>query len=51
LGLLEQTFKVNQFDIASEAELQKIVDESFVKEAINRFQDMDQSLQLALERL
>jgi hypothetical protein len=51
LGLLEQTFKVNQFDIASEAELHKIVDESFVKEAINRFQDMDRSLQLALERL
>ncbi len=51
LGLLEQTFKVNQFDITSEAELYKIVDDSFIKEAINRFQDMDNSLQLAQERL
>lgn len=51
LGLLEQTYKVNQFDIASEADLYKIVDESFVKEAMNRFRDMDNSLQLALERL
>jgi hypothetical protein len=51
LGLLEQTFKVNQFDITSEVDLYKIVDESFVKDAINRFQDMDNSLQSALERL
>jgi len=51
LGLLEQTFKVNQFDITSEADLYKIVDDSFIKEAINRFQDMDNSLQLAQERL
>src|SRR6187455_2557154 len=51
LGLLEQTFKVNQFDIMSEADLYKIVDDSFIKEAINRFQDMDNSLQLAQERL
>ena len=51
LGLLEQTYKVNQFDIASEADLYKIVDESFVKEAMTRFREMDNSLQLALERL
>lgn len=51
MGLLEQTYKVNQFDIASEADLYKLIDESFVKEAMNRFQEMNNSLQLALERL
>ena len=51
MGLLEQTYKVNQFDIAAEAELYKIVNESFITDAIKRFQDMDNSLQIALERL
>jgi len=51
LGLLEQTYKVNQFDITSEADLYKIVDESFIKDAMNRFRDMEESLQLALERV
>jgi hypothetical protein len=48
-GLLEQTYKVNQFDIAQEADLYKIVNEPFIQEAINRFKDMDRSLQIALE--
>ena len=48
-GLLEQTYKVNQFDIAQEADLYKIVNESFIQEAINRFREMDKSLRIALE--
>jgi hypothetical protein len=51
LGLMEQTYKVNQFDITNEADLYKIVNESFIKDAITRFQDMENSLQVALERL
>ena len=50
-GLLEQTYKVNQFDIVSEADLYKIVDEAFISNALNRFREMDESLQSALERL
>jgi hypothetical protein len=50
-GLLEQTYKVNQFDIASEADLYKIVDEAFIRNALIRFREMDVSLQSALERL
>jgi len=49
-GLLEQTYKVNQFDIASEADLYKIVNETFIHEALDRFREMDKSLQLALEK-
>ena len=48
-GLLEQTYKVNQFDIAQEADLFKIVNESFIQEAINRFGEMDKSLRIAME--
>jgi len=48
-GLLEQTYKVNQFDIAQEADLYKIVNEHFIQEAIIRFREMDKSLQIALE--
>ncbi|WP_276374357.1 hypothetical protein [Chryseolinea sp. H1M3-3] len=50
-GLLEQTYKVNQFDITSEADLYKIVDKSFIDDALNRFGEMDKTLQLALERV
>jgi hypothetical protein len=50
-GLLEQTYKVNQFDISSEADLYQIVDESFIHDALDRFREMDKSLQLALARL
>ena len=49
-GLLEQTFKVNEYDVASEAEVYKIVDKPFVQEALNRFSDMKISLQQAIER-
>jgi hypothetical protein len=51
LGLLEQTYKVNQFDIISEADLYKIVDDGFINDALSRFKEMDMSLQSALERL
>ena len=50
LGLLEQTYKINQFDIVAEADLYKIVDQTFLTDAINRFTEMDKSLRLALER-
>jgi hypothetical protein len=49
LGYLEQTYKVNQFDITSEDDLYRIVDERFIKEALSRFKDMESNLQLALE--
>ena len=50
LGLLEQTFKINQFDINGEAELFSIVDDSFVQKAIARFEDMGRSLKEAIEK-
>jgi hypothetical protein len=49
-GMLEQTYKINQFDVTSEADLQKIVDEPFIREAIGRFDEMHHSLMGAIER-
>lgn len=49
-GLLEQTFKVNEYDVAGEAELYKIVDETFIEAAVKRFADMNQSLRASMQR-
>lgn len=50
-GLLEQTFKINQFDVQSEDELLLLADSEFVREAVARFADMAQSLYLAKVRI
>jgi hypothetical protein len=49
-GLLEQTYKVNQFDLTGEADLYTIVDEQFVGQALNTFREMEKNLKVALER-
>jgi hypothetical protein len=49
-GLLEQTFKINEFDISGEPEVYRIVDEPFIKEAIRRFAEMSLSLREAMQR-
>lgn len=48
---LEQTFKVNQFDLTTESELSRIVNESFIQEALTRFDSMEHSLGKALHNL
>ena len=50
LGLLEQTFKVNEFDISGESELYRIVDQPFIQEAVQRFVEMSRSLREAMQR-
>jgi hypothetical protein len=50
-ALLEQTFKVNQFDVAGEDDLYKIVSDQFLKDALSRFEAMKNSLESALENL
>ena len=49
-GLLEQTFKVNEFDISGESELYRIVDQPFIQEAVQRFVEMSRSLREAMQR-
>ena len=50
-GLLEQTFKINQFDVQNEDELLLLADAEFIREAVTRFAEMAQSLQLAKVRV
>ena len=50
-GFLEQTFKVNAFDITQEGDLQKLIDETFIQETLSRFENMDKSLQKRLSHI
>lgn len=45
LGPFEQTFKINEYDLTSEADLHKIVSEDFIGDAMARFSDMSKSLE------
>lgn len=50
-GLLEQTFKVSEYDIASEEDLKKILNEEFINKALERFQEMYISLRVSMETI
>lgn len=42
-GYFEQTFKIDQYDLTSEADLNAIVNEDFIQLALKRFEEMAQS--------
>ena len=48
---LEQTFKVDQFELTSDKDLQILVDELFLQKALDRFEDMERSMAEALQKL
>jgi len=48
---LEQTFKVDQFELATDKDLQILVDELFLQKALDRFDDMERSMAEALQKL
>jgi hypothetical protein len=50
-GYLEQTFKIDQFDLSSEKDLTAIVHEGFIREALARFDAMQESLRNTLDSL
>jgi hypothetical protein len=50
-GLLEQTFKVPEYDVTAPEALAQIANPRFVDEALARFADMQQSLQRAMDDL
>lgn len=50
-GYLEQTFKIDQFELSSENDLRALINEEFIREAMIRFEAMDQSLQKPLQNL
>jgi hypothetical protein len=50
-AMLEQTYKVNEFDIADENDIKKLLDEQFMKQILEHFQQMHRNLYDALERI
>jgi hypothetical protein len=50
-GMLEQTYKVSEFDISSEEEVKKLLDEAFLNNVLKRFKEMDDAIFEAMERL
>jgi hypothetical protein len=50
-GPLEQTYKVAEMDVTGEADIRKMLDESFLSQALARFQDMRRDLQQAQDRV
>ena len=50
-GYLEQTFKIDQFDLSSEKDLNNLVNEGFIRQAMERFEAMQVSLRNTLDNL
>ncbi len=46
----EQTFKIAEFDLINEDQLHQLIDDTFLKDAILRFEEMEKSLFQALQR-
>lgn len=51
LGPFEQTFKISELDLTSEADIQKILNEDFIDQAMARFADMSRSLDEATHEI
>ncbi|PIQ22597.1 MAG: hypothetical protein COW65_02255 [Cytophagales bacterium CG18_big_fil_WC_8_21_14_2_50_42_9] len=50
-GPLEQTYKVSEMDVLDEADLPKMLDDTFLAKVLNRFAEMGQDLMAAQSRL
>jgi hypothetical protein len=50
-AMMEQTFKINQFDLASDEEAVKLLDAEFVGKAMKRFEQMAMDFSDAVDRL
>lgn len=50
-GYMEQTFKIDQFDITSDADLLIIVDHEFIDKALHRFAEMAQDWSIAIQKV
>lgn len=49
-GSFEQTFKISELDVFSEDEVMALIDDTFLEQALQRFDDMAESLSLSLGR-
>ncbi len=49
--MLEQTYKIDQYELASDEDALKLLDEEFIKQAMKRFEEMAVDFSLAIKRL
>jgi len=47
-GLMEQTYKVQEYDVSSEDDVKRLVSEEFISQALRHFEGMQQALRDAL---
>lgn len=50
-GLLEQTYKVDEFELNGIDDIKKLLNDEFMQQALERFAAMRSSLQAALEQI
>jgi hypothetical protein len=50
-GLLEQTYKIDEFELSSIDDINKLLDETFMQQVMTRFTSMHSELQAALNRV
>jgi hypothetical protein len=50
-GPLEQTFKIQEYDLASESAIRQVVSEDFIQAALRRFEEMGQSVHEAITKI
>lgn len=50
-GPFEQTFKIQEYDLASEEDIKSIVSEEFIQSTLQRFNSMGQSLKEAFGKI
>lgn len=50
-GFLEQTYKISEMDVMGKEEIRKLLDDTFMVNALQRFSEMGRDLQAAHSRL
>ena len=48
---LEQTYKIDQYDLSDENDLKKVIEEKFIQKALKLFEEMDDCLNTAMQQL
>jgi len=50
-GAIEQTFKVSEMDVTGDEDIRAMLNEAFMKKAIARFEEMEDTLMKALSEV
>lgn len=50
-GLLEQTYKIDEYELRGIEDIKKLLDETFVQKVLERFNDMRSDFGEALDRI